>query len=301
MNKLPFDKPGTFYRGNLHTHSTLSDGVLDPEKVCSLYRENGYDFISLTDHFLPRFNYPMADTRAFRSDDFTTIIGAELHTDRTELGSIWHLLANGLPLDFAPPAEDESAQALAQRALNAGAYVSVAHPHWYALTERDVEALGMVDAIEIWNGVSVDANDRAESWHIADVMLGRGKRYLACATDDYHGQNTRNDFMTGWVQVKSETLAPESLVTALKAGHYYSSTGPQIHDIQIDPGKTAYVRCSPADRIFVTGKGASNARTYGAGLLEAEIDLKRFKSPYARITVRDENGGKAWSNPIWFE
>lgn len=301
MNKLPFDKPGNFYRGNLHTHSTLSDGVFDPEKVCNLYREAGYDFISLTDHFLHQFDYPMADTRAFRTDDFTTIIGAELHTDYTELGSIWHILANGLPLDFAPPADDESAQSLAQRALDAGAYVSVAHPHWYALTERDVDTLGMVDAIEIWNGVAVDANDRAESWHITDVMLGRGKRYLACATDDYHGHDFRNDFETGWVQVKSQTLEPDALVAALKAGHYYSSTGPQIHDIQIVPGKTAYVRCSPADRIFITGKGATCARTNGSGMLETEIDLKRFKSPYGRITVRDANGGKAWSNPIWFD
>lgn len=303
MNNLPFDKPGNFYRGNLHTHSTLSDGVLDPEQVCTLYREAGYDFISLTDHFMKQFDFPLADTRAFRSTDFTTILGAELHTinERTEMGSVWHILANGLPIDFAPTTENETAQELAKRARDAGAFVSVAHPHWYALTEKDVETLGMVDAIEIWNGVAVDANDRAESWHMADVMLGRGKRYHVCATDDYHGHDIRNDFETGWVQVKSESLEPDALLAALKAGHFYSSTGPQIHDLQIEPGKVAYVRCSPADRVFVSGKAATCARTFGAGMLETEIDLKNFKSPYARITVRDANGGKAWSNPIWFE
>lgn len=306
MHNLPFDKPGKFYRGNLHTHSTLSDGARDPEKVCALYREAGYDFISLTDHFMERFNFPVADTSAYRDTSFTTILGAELHTinQRTEMGSVWHILANGLPLDFAPPTEDETAAELAQRARKAGAFVSVAHPHWYALTERDmdeIEKLGMLDAIEIWNGVSVDANDRAESWHMADIMLGRGKRYLVCATDDYHGQQGRGDFQTGWVEVKSQSLEPDALLTALKAGHFYSSTGPQIHDIQIDPGKTAYIRCSPANRIFITGKAASSARAHGAGMLEAEIDLKRFKSPYGRITVRDANGGKAWSNPIWFD
>ena len=29
MHALPFDKPGRFWKGNLHTHSTLSDGALD--------------------------------------------------------------------------------------------------------------------------------------------------------------------------------------------------------------------------------------------------------------------------------
>jgi hypothetical protein len=28
VKNLPFDKPGRFYRGNLHAHSTVSDGSL---------------------------------------------------------------------------------------------------------------------------------------------------------------------------------------------------------------------------------------------------------------------------------
>src|SRR5947209_6191196 len=79
MESLPFDKPGRFWRGNLHTHSTLSDGALSPEEVCALYRDAGYDFLALTDHFLERYGYPVADTRPFRNDGFTTLLGAELH------------------------------------------------------------------------------------------------------------------------------------------------------------------------------------------------------------------------------
>ena len=52
MNQLPFDKPGTFWKGNLHTHSTNSDGTRTPEEICAIYREAGYDFLALTDHFL---------------------------------------------------------------------------------------------------------------------------------------------------------------------------------------------------------------------------------------------------------
>jgi alpha-1,3-rhamnosyl/mannosyltransferase len=38
VNNLPFDKPGRFYKGNLHTHSDKSDGMLPPEELADLYR-----------------------------------------------------------------------------------------------------------------------------------------------------------------------------------------------------------------------------------------------------------------------
>lgn len=301
MNQLPFDKPGTFWKGNLHTHSTNSDGRRSPEAVCALYREAGYDFLALTDHFLAQYNFPLSDTRPMRTDGFTTILGAELHAGKTELGDIWHILAVGLPLEFAPPHADESGPQIAQRALDAGAYVAIAHPHWYALTEADALSLGAVDAIEIFNGVAVDANDRADSWHLADVLLGKGYRYTTCATDDCHFVPPRSDFARGWVHVKSTSLTPEALLAALKAGHYYSSTGPQIHDIQIVPNEKITVRCSPASAIFVTGVRATGVYTHGNGLVEAELPLTKLRSPYIRVTVRDADGQRAWSNPIWAE
>ena len=79
MSQDAFTAPGRFYRGNLHTHSTLTDAVLDPEEVCRRYKAEGYDFIALTDHFVGLWGYPLADTRPFRDDEFTTLLGAELH------------------------------------------------------------------------------------------------------------------------------------------------------------------------------------------------------------------------------
>lgn len=302
MHRLPFAQPGRFWKGNLHTHSTASDGSYSVEEVCQRYREAGYDFVVLTDHFLQRYGFPLTDTRPFRQAGFTTILGAELHTVtvKTEMGSIWHILAVGLPLDFAQTHDDESAADLAGRALAAGAFVAVAHPHWYALTERDIADIGPVDAIEIFNGTAVDHNDGADSWAMADVLLGRGGRYSCCATDDFHGKAERGDFDLGWVHVKSAQLTPAALLAALKAGHYYSSTGPQIYDIQVTPGERLTVRCSPANRVFLTGKGSVSRTVFGNGITEAEFDLQNFASPFCRVTVRDGRGGRAWSNPIWF-
>ncbi len=43
---------GRWYRGNLHMHSYWSDGRAFPEQAINIYKQLGYDFISLTDHNL---------------------------------------------------------------------------------------------------------------------------------------------------------------------------------------------------------------------------------------------------------
>lgn len=300
MKHLPFAKPGRFFKGNLHSHSTASDGRYTPEEVCRRYQEAGYDFLALTDHFLEHYHYPMTDTRAFRTERFSTLIGAELHAGQTEAGEIWHILAVGLALDFQPGTADETGPELAQRALAAGAFVAAAHPSWYSLSETDILSLGNIHAIEIYNAVSADYNDRPESWHSADTLLAKGHRYSSCATDDFHGIPDRYDLCRGWVQVKSETNTPEALLVALKAGAYYSSTGPEIHHIEVSDS-SLYLRCSAAERIFVTGKGAKALNVSGYGLVEAEFDISRFMDSYCRVTVRDTHEGRAWSNAIWFD
>ena len=154
-----FTAPGRFYRGNLHTHSTRSDGILAPEEVCRRYRAEGYDFLALTDHFIGTYSYPMVDTRDFRTGDFTTIIGAELHTGAMQNGELWHILAVGLPFDFEPPlapsfspvAGAESGADLARRARDAGAFVAVAHPQWSGLTLADARTIEAAHAVEIYN------------------------------------------------------------------------------------------------------------------------------------------------------
>jgi len=301
MHNLPFDKPGQFYRGNLHTHSTQSDGRLTPEQLGEFYRAANYDFLAITDHFLESYGFPMTDSCALRTPDFTTLTGAELHAGQTEFGNQWHILAVGLPLDFAPPQLAETAPQITARALASGAFVAIAHPYWYVLTEADARSLGDVHAIEVFNGTSIDYNDKADSWYFLDLLLARGYRYQACAVDDAHFFGSRVDACLGWVYVKSEELSPEALLAALKAGHYYSSTGPQIHDICIYPGEKVIVKCSPASRVYLTGNGWTAISAPGVDLCEAELDLQRFHSPYGRITVRDAQGKRAWSNPFWLE
>ncbi len=54
-----------WYKGNLHTHSTNSDGRLSPEEVIRLYREEDYDFLALTDHWFMGERAPGGKFSAF--------------------------------------------------------------------------------------------------------------------------------------------------------------------------------------------------------------------------------------------
>ena len=302
-----FSTAGKFHRGNLHTHSTGSDGILSPEEVCRRYQAEGYDFIALTDHFVGLFDYPITDTTAFHNDRFTTISGAELHTGTMENGHLWHIVAAGLPSDFTPPNApnfrpvkgSESAASIAQRARDAGAFVAIAHPHWSGMTEADARTITAAHAVEIYNHGCVVDNDRGEGFLTLEHLLNNGRKLNLIATDDAHFNTP--DFFGGWVMVKATENKPEALLNALKAGEFYSSTGPQITDIRFT-NEGVEVDCSSAVTIIVQGQGTSMATLHGESMTSAQLSLERLGvSPWVRVTVIDRAGKRAWSNPIWRE
>jgi hypothetical protein len=296
MDAAAFTKPGRFWRGNLHTHSTRSDGRLPPEAVIAFYKDAGYDFLALTDHFLQCYGYPITDTRPLRSKDFTTLLGAEIHAPVTTRKHDWHVVAVGLPLDFAPWTEGETMQAMSRRAAAAGAFLAIAHPQWYGLTVEDVLSLPEAHAVEIYNHSGAVECDRGDGLVVLEEALARGARLDACATDDAHFDSP--DAGGGWVMVKAEALEPELLLEALKRGEFYSSQGPQIHDIVIE-GTEAIVACSPASGVVAVGDGTGSRLVHGHDLTRAVVPLESCQGPYVRITVVDDRGRRAWSNPIW--
>ena len=302
-----FAAPGRFYRGNLHTHSDRSDGVLSAAEVCRRYRAEGYDFIALTDHFVGLFGYPITDTTGFRDEGFTTILGAEVHSGAMKNGEIWHLVAVGLPSDFAPgevphfePVEgQEDAASLARRARDAGAYVAIAHPQWSGLTLDDARTIAAAHAVEVYNHGCAVGCDRPDGFHMLDLLLAEGRRLALIATDDAHFAEP--DHFGGWVMVKAAANEPEALLDALKAGHFYSSQGPEIRDIRVHRDGIV-VDCSSAAAIIVQGQGSAAKALHGSSMTTGRMPLSPFAAlPWVRVTVVDRAGRRAWSNPIWFD
>ena len=300
-----FTNHGRFWRGNLHTHSTRSDGVLDPAEVCRRYRAEGYDFIAVTDHFVGQYGYPVTDTTGYRSADFTTIPGAELHSGAMANGELWHILAVGLPPDFAPSntpsflpvAGQESGPQIAARAVAAGAFVAIAHPQWSGLTLQDARSIASAHAVEIYNHGCAMGCDRPDGFAIADQLLSEGRALTLIATDDAHFSEP--DHFGGWVMVKSPENTPDALLSALKSGAFYSTQGPELRDVRVEDGHLV-VECSAVSSVLALGWGTGAKAVHGASLTKAGVPMDRLNnSPWVRACVIDAAGKRAWSNPIW--
>ena len=50
MRKYLVPKEGSFYKANLHCHSTISDGKWTPEEIKENYMAQGYSIVAYTDH-----------------------------------------------------------------------------------------------------------------------------------------------------------------------------------------------------------------------------------------------------------
>jgi hypothetical protein len=293
-----FAAEGTFLRGNLHTHSTRSDGAREPAAVCAFYRDAGYDFLCLSDHFLSAYGFPITDTTGERTNRFTTILGAEVHAGKNSQGEIWHILAVGLPADFAPTAPDESGEALAARAKAAGAFVAIAHPQWSSLTAEDGRSMAPhVHAVEVWNTSCALETARPDGTAFLDALLNEGQRHLTVyAADDAHFHVA--DAGHAAVMVKATENQPEAILAALKAGHTYATTGPLIHAVAVD-GDHIVARTSEVAAIALVGRGSRADTVAGTNLTEARLPTAKYAGDWCRLVAMDTAGRTAWTNPIF--
>lgn len=300
-----FTSAAGVFRGNLHGHSTHSDGQNSPADVVRLHREAGYDFTCLSEHLWtdPRFSAPtIIDATAFDSADFITIISAELHCPGKahDKDGLWHIVANGLPADFPVADSSETGPELVARAVAAGAYVTIAHPEWYSLTDDEARSLAAAGAhgVEIYNHSSAIEAGRGGGIATLDLLLNEGDRVHLTATDDSH--HVPGDAFGGWVMVAADSLTAGDIIASLKAGNYYASSGPDFIDISID-GANLDVGTSPVDRIILAGDRHRARFVAGDGLTTARFDLASLDSAFFRVVAIDARGQCAWSNPYWMD
>ena len=121
----------------------------------------------------------------------------------------------------------------------------VNHPNFgYALEVQDMIALEGEQFFEVYNGHPMVHNmgdstriSTEEMWDIINIAyLSAGKPIMyGLATDDahhYHIQGkTWSNAGRGWIQVRSDSLNPASIIAAMEHGDFYSSTGVQLKDI----------------------------------------------------------------------
>ena len=292
LNINPFQQSGQWYRGNTHTHSTESDGKLSIAERFAAYREKGYDFLVLTDH--RRVN----DVRDYSTSDFLAISGSEVHPQNPYGGATYHIVAINIhePVNCSKMHPN----AVLDEIKVQGGEAVLCHPYWCGHTVSDFLPLRGYFAVEVYNDtcMGIGKGFSEQAW---DDLLDRGGPVFGIAADDAHGVS--HDCFHGWVMVKSQELTLEGIMEALRTGAFYSTLGPEISDITVNPAdKKITVKCSAAASIVFKAECHRGRRVLapeGKALTEATYQVPE-DAKYVRVEVTDETGKKAWSNPFFF-
>lgn len=226
--------PCTWLRGNLHTHTTKSDGPLSPQKTVDRYAELGYDFIVLTDHD------QLAEPAEVDSRGLLIIPGNEITQDGP------HILHVNATKQVAP---DPDRQRVLDRIGMNGGFAVMCHPNWEShfnhCSQEKLEALEGYAGLEIFNGVVIWVEGNPIATDRWDMLLSRGRRVWGFADDDCHQPQ---DHGVAWNMVQTEDRTTEAVVESLQSGRFYASTGVRIETIDVEGGLIR-LRAPEASRI----------------------------------------------------
>ncbi|MDY3026661.1 MAG: CehA/McbA family metallohydrolase [Candidatus Faecivicinus sp.] len=300
MQQQAFNKEHRMLKGGLHCHTTRSDGEGTPVEVITKHYQNGYDFLTLTDH-------DTYNLKNYTDLPITIVPGIEIGRDIADDRYIhcFHTVCIG-NVEGNPFTQDEifeggsvKDQYEYQKVIDVmhgrNQLTIYCHPEWSGTPAEEFMHLKGNIAMEIWNsGCAVENNmdTNAAYW---DQLLFDGQRIYGVATDDGHSMDMH---CLGWVMVNAENNVP-SILDALKNGRFYASTGPEIYDFRVENG-VAKVECSPVSRVEFISWCMPSRTVRGENITTAEQEIPKEIS-YIRASVVDANGHRAWTNPIFLK
>ncbi len=287
------DATQKYYKGNMHVHTTVSDGKESYARCLAIYKELGYDFLAVTDHW--RMN------EESRHDGMLVMRGAEYDFDIPN--QALHIV--GVVPDGADPRiirSDSPNDAIARINRMGGAAI-LAHPAWSMNTLEVLMKLGDVCGAEVFNAVSGFpwGNDRAYSGTQLDISANHGRLFGFMAADDTHFYTGEPG--SGFTMVRAAALTSEDILDALRHGEYYASQGPEIKFAEYDERAGVYrVECTPVSRIaFYSNMPWTRGRCLNGENLTGgayNVNLEQGET-FVRCEVIDEMGRRAWISPIW--
>jgi len=195
------------YIGNLHVHTSYSDGEALHAEVAQAAARAGLDFVVVTDH-----NLWVNGCEGYH-DKVLLLVGEEVHDVRRQ-PQVNHLLAYNVESELSPLASDP--QGLIDEVNRRGGFCYLAHPYEYrSPISPDLAAIPWADwdvtgyaGLEIWNYMSefkALARDKPTALYYAyfpsrgirgpfratlrqwDQLLMQGRRIAAIGGADAHG------------------------------------------------------------------------------------------------------------------
>ncbi|MBQ8952478.1 MAG: hypothetical protein IJ048_00015 [Clostridia bacterium] len=261
--------------------------------MIELYQEAGYDFLALTDHWKRTIEAP----RFYKN--MLLLPGIEL--DYTLTNEVIHVVGINVDETILTRAERRHTARRGIRDIRrSGGRAILAHPAWSLNTLETMQELDGLTAAEIYNSVSAMPwnGDRADSMLLLDIAAAHGLLLNTVASDDSHFYTGED--RTSFTMLQADELTAEGINRALDAGTFYASRGPRFRQIEFESGEI-HVECDPVSMItFHSDLPYVRERcVQGKDLTEAtyKVNPERMER-FVRVFLVDEQGRRAWANPI---
>lgn len=321
-----------YFKSNLHTHTTISDGKLTPAQVKESYKALGYHILSLTDHNV------IADHSHMNDPDFLMLTGIEINVNTPDYraglaGKTYHLnliakqpdilwspakafhafpgaleyeqnmRCEEMDLQYSP----ESINAMIAKANEIGFLVAYNHPTWSCQSYPDYAPLKGLWAMELRNSDCINIGCNENNSRVFKDLLNLGNRLYPLGTDDLH---TLRDLGLSWIMVGARELRYDSVIHALEKGDFYMSCGPEIFSLALED-KILKITCSDAQAIALDTDSRFHARIAAEDtrwIQEAVFDLTPFienahgnSEKYIQLTVTAPDGTYAATRAYYLD
>jgi len=296
----------TFQKGNIHTHTTWSDGDRPPQDVYLWFRERGYNFLAITDH--NTITDPAVFRLLERRGKFVMIPGEEV----TMMGAGHQVHVNALCTKHSIGGHhwNTAGEALAwavQKVTEQGGVALVNHPNFdWALTARDIPSARGAALLEIFSGhpyVHTDGDETHQSHEaIWDTVLSQGERFAGAAVDDSHYYGARAPETLArpgraWIEVFADVPERKPICAALAAGRLYGSSGVKLKRITVKGDTYAITSATDNVEVEFIGQGGRQLAKVKIGDDHVAAYKLHGDEGYVRARILAPDGKRAWTQP----
>lgn len=288
--------------GDLHMHSTASDGVFSAWELGKAAREQKLDFIGVANH------NNFSENLALPHVDGLTFIPAVEWTHYKG-----HMNFFGVPAPFENSFianTKEEMQNIISHAKSLGAVISVNHP-CCPLCPYKWEDEDAFDMMEIWNGPMRPSNVKALNWWT--LLLKKGRRIPIVGGSDYHKPKQFARLGNPVTAVYSQSRSSQDILSAIRNGNCFvteSADGVKINltygscvmgqTAEFNENEWLTVYADTNKVTLVTDKGEKELKLKNGCI---KVRLKKVKFAYVKVY---KGFGKlkricAISNPVYFK
>lgn len=297
--------------GQLHCHTVgTASGETQyctPAELCQLYKNNGYDFMTITDYgFLETYGGYSAHPDSLPSEFVWLFDSQECAVPSGNGYAIKHICMynskTGLTFD-----EYKSLQDVINTYQPQGMICSLAHPMWTNTYFSPAQIKSMVDTglrfCEIYDGLTHTNNaeqypagsDTDFAW---EAMLDKGLFVFGIAISDSHTASTVAELKNGCVKVFCNSLSRYEILKNLCLGNFYASTDSDssLESVSVVDGLYSIdTGDASAATVFMKENGTVLSTVTGA---TASYQITGAEQ-YVRAKVTLSSGAKIWTQPVF--